>query len=107
MIALLYDVHGNLPALDAVLADARSAGATEWLVGGDVALFCAGWVKARRPAAVWLCVPLFLAAAFTRQTVAAGAAISISLDTVFIPPPLSHTIRGNRRSPLFDSRRRS
>lgn len=39
MIALLYDVHGNLPALDAVLADARSAGATGWLIGGDVALF--------------------------------------------------------------------
>ena len=39
MIALLYDVHGNLPALDAVLADARAAGATGWVVGGDVALF--------------------------------------------------------------------
>jgi diadenosine tetraphosphatase ApaH/serine/threonine PP2A family protein phosphatase len=37
MIALLYDVHGNLPALEAVLAD---AGAVEGhLVGGDVALF--------------------------------------------------------------------
>ena len=39
MIALLYDVHGNLPALDAVIADARAAGATGWVVGGDVALF--------------------------------------------------------------------
>ncbi len=39
MIALLYDVHGNLPALDAVLADARAVGATGWVVGGDVALF--------------------------------------------------------------------
>ena len=39
MIALLYDVHGNLPALDAVLADARDAGATGYVVGGDVALF--------------------------------------------------------------------
>ncbi len=39
MIALLYDVHGNLPALDAVLADAREAGAAGWVVGGDVALF--------------------------------------------------------------------
>ncbi|MDQ3740410.1 MAG: metallophosphoesterase, partial [Actinomycetota bacterium] len=39
MIALLYDVHGNAPALDAVIADARDAGATEWLIGGDVALF--------------------------------------------------------------------
>jgi diadenosine tetraphosphatase ApaH/serine/threonine PP2A family protein phosphatase len=39
MIALLYDVHGNLPALDAVLDDARAAGASGWVVGGDVALF--------------------------------------------------------------------
>ncbi len=37
MIALLYDVHGNLPALEAVLAD---AGAPDgWVIGGDVALF--------------------------------------------------------------------
>jgi predicted phosphodiesterase len=39
MIALLYDVHGNLPALEAVIADAEEAGATEWLVGGDIAMF--------------------------------------------------------------------
>ena len=39
MIALLYDVHGNLPALDAVLTDARAAGATGYVIGGDVALF--------------------------------------------------------------------
>ena len=39
MIALLYDVHGNLPALEAVIADAREQGATGWFVGGDVALF--------------------------------------------------------------------
>jgi len=38
MLTLLYDVHGNLPALDAVLADAGSE-ATSWLIGGDVALF--------------------------------------------------------------------
>jgi diadenosine tetraphosphatase ApaH/serine/threonine PP2A family protein phosphatase len=37
--ALLYDVHGNLPALEAVLADAKSAGAEEVLLGGDYALF--------------------------------------------------------------------
>jgi diadenosine tetraphosphatase ApaH/serine/threonine PP2A family protein phosphatase len=40
--ALLYDVHGNLPALEAVLADARAAGAQRWLLGGDYALF-GGW----------------------------------------------------------------
>ena len=39
MKALIYDVHGNLPALEAVLADAERAGATSFLIGGDVALF--------------------------------------------------------------------
>jgi diadenosine tetraphosphatase ApaH/serine/threonine PP2A family protein phosphatase len=38
-LALLYDVHGNLPALDAVLEDARAAGATRFVLGGDYALF--------------------------------------------------------------------
>ena len=38
-LALLYDMHGNLPALDAVLADAREAGATRFLLGGDYAMF--------------------------------------------------------------------
>jgi len=35
MLALLYDIHGNLPALDAVLQDAEAAGAAEYLLGGD------------------------------------------------------------------------
>lgn len=39
MLALLYDVHGNLPALEAVLADASAAGVDDYLIGGDVALF--------------------------------------------------------------------
>ena len=39
MLALLYDVHGNLGALEAVLDDARSEGADAWLLGGDYALF--------------------------------------------------------------------
>jgi diadenosine tetraphosphatase ApaH/serine/threonine PP2A family protein phosphatase len=38
-IALLYDVHGNLPALEAVLHDAEVAGATRYLLGGDYAAF--------------------------------------------------------------------
>jgi putative phosphoesterase len=37
--AVLYDVHGNLPALDAVLVDARDAGAETFVLGGDYALF--------------------------------------------------------------------
>ena len=35
-IAALYDIHGNLPALDAVLADAVRAGVDRVVVGGDV-----------------------------------------------------------------------
>jgi putative phosphoesterase len=36
---LLYDVHGNLPALEAVLADARETPVTRWVLGGDYASF--------------------------------------------------------------------
>jgi diadenosine tetraphosphatase ApaH/serine/threonine PP2A family protein phosphatase len=39
MLGLIYDVHGNLPALEAVLADAREAGAERFVLGGDYALF--------------------------------------------------------------------
>jgi predicted phosphodiesterase len=35
VLALLYDIHGSLPALDAVLADAEAAGADAYLLGGD------------------------------------------------------------------------
>jgi putative phosphoesterase len=36
-VAALYDVHGNLPALAAVLADVDALGADAIVVGGDVA----------------------------------------------------------------------
>jgi diadenosine tetraphosphatase ApaH/serine/threonine PP2A family protein phosphatase len=39
VIGLLYDVHGNLSALEAVLADAQAAEATRYVLGGDCALF--------------------------------------------------------------------
>ena len=35
-IAALYDIHGNLPALEAVLADVRAAEVARVVVGGDV-----------------------------------------------------------------------
>ena len=35
-IAALYDVHGNLPALEAVLADARCVAADLIVSGGDL-----------------------------------------------------------------------
>jgi predicted phosphodiesterase len=38
-LALLYDVHGNLPALEAVISDANAAGASRFILGGDYTLF--------------------------------------------------------------------
>jgi predicted phosphodiesterase len=38
-LGLLYDVHGNLPALEAVLDDAASADIDTFFLGGDYALF--------------------------------------------------------------------
>lgn len=35
-VAALYDIHGNLPALEAVLEEARQAGVDHLVVGGDV-----------------------------------------------------------------------
>jgi len=39
MLAIIYDIHGNLPALEAVLDDARTARAERFWLGGDYALF--------------------------------------------------------------------
>jgi predicted phosphodiesterase len=39
VLGVLYDIHGNLPALDAVLADADGEGAQRFILGGDYALF--------------------------------------------------------------------
>jgi predicted phosphodiesterase len=39
VLAVLYDIHGNLPALEAVLADAHECGAGRFLLGGDYAAF--------------------------------------------------------------------
>jgi predicted phosphodiesterase len=38
-VALLYDIHGNLPALEAVLDEAEAAEAATYLLGGDYATF--------------------------------------------------------------------
>jgi predicted phosphodiesterase len=37
VLATLYDIHGNLPALEAAIGHAQAAGATGWLLGGDYA----------------------------------------------------------------------
>jgi diadenosine tetraphosphatase ApaH/serine/threonine PP2A family protein phosphatase len=39
MLAILYDIHGNLPALEAVLDDAAGQGADRFQLGGDYAAF--------------------------------------------------------------------
>lgn len=38
-IALLYDIHGNLAALESVLEDADKAGVRSYVLGGDYAAF--------------------------------------------------------------------
>lgn len=71
-LALIYDVHGNLPALQAVLEDARREGADSFLLGGDYALF-GPWpdetVNALRelPAASWIRGNVDRWTAFPRQ----------------------------------------
>ena len=35
-VAAVYDIHGNLPALEAVLEDIRQANVDQIVVGGDV-----------------------------------------------------------------------
>jgi diadenosine tetraphosphatase ApaH/serine/threonine PP2A family protein phosphatase len=35
LLGILYDIHGNLDALEAVLADAEVVDADRWLLGGD------------------------------------------------------------------------
>ena len=39
MLGILYDVHANLLALEAVVTDARRKGVTRWVLGGDYAGF--------------------------------------------------------------------
>lgn len=56
---MLYDIHGNLPALEAVLEDAARAGAQRYLLGGDYALFGAWPVETLQrleelPGATWI-----------------------------------------------------
>ena len=38
-LAVLYDIHGNLEALEAVVAEAEAAGVDGYLLGGDYATF--------------------------------------------------------------------
>jgi predicted phosphodiesterase len=59
VLAILYDIHGNLPALEAAIADAEAAGARRWLLGGDFAAW-SPWPRETLerlrglPAATWI-----------------------------------------------------
>jgi len=59
LLAVLYDIHGNLGALEAVLADAEATGAERFLLGGDFTLFgawpCETLTRlSALPAATWV-----------------------------------------------------
>jgi hypothetical protein len=64
LLAVLYDIHGNLVALEEVLKDAEAAGADAYLLGGD---FGAG--------SPW---PLETIDAFARCRTARGSAVTAS-----------------------------
>ncbi len=58
-VGLLYDVHGNLTALEAVLADARDTPVSRWVLGGDYAAFGASPAEVvdrlqALPDAIWI-----------------------------------------------------
>lgn len=51
-VAALYDIHGNLPALDAVLDEVRRAGVDRIVVGGDVVPGPMSWEALERLRAI-------------------------------------------------------
>ena len=121
MLALLYDVHGNLPALDAVLADAATQGADAYLIGGDVALFGpwpeatvarlralapATWIRGNGER--WTADPAAAPAPVRGATHAAAAALGealvAELDALAESAPLAHGTRAWHASPVSDVR---
>jgi predicted phosphodiesterase len=134
MLAILYDIHGNLPALEAVLEDARRAGAKRYLLGGDYALFGAWpqqtlalleqldatWLRGNGerwsadPADAPLREPLRSALGFCRsvldgQRIAALAALPAQLrdgDTLYCHASPGSDVIGFEAQPTFDERQR-
>lgn len=121
MLALLYDVHGNLPALEAVLADADAEGAGAYLVGGDVALFGpwpeatvarlrelepATWIRGNGER--WTAHPQDAPEPVRGATAAArdalGAALVAELDALPTSAPLGADGRAWHGSPISDVR---
>ena len=121
MLALIYDVHGNLPALDAVLADAARQGADAYLIGGDVALFGpwpeatvarlrelapATWIRGNGER--WTADPAAAPERMRGGTHAAAAALGDALvaELGALPEsaPLAHGTRAWHASPVSDVR---
>ena len=121
MLALIYDVHGNLPALDAVLADAVAQGADDYLIGGDVALF-GPWPEAtvarlqELAPATWIrgngerwtadpgAAPEAVRGAPQATAAALGDALVAELDALPPSAPLPHGTRAWHASPVSDVR---
>ena len=121
MLALLYDIHGNVRALDAVLQDASAAGPREYLIGGDVALF-GPWPEAtvarlrELQPATWIRgngerwtahpqdAPEFLRGATAAAREALGDALVAELDALPESTPVGESARAWHGSPVSDVR---
>ncbi|MEY2516041.1 MAG: hypothetical protein QOJ89_3399 [bacterium] len=121
MLALIYDVHGNLPALEAVLSDMAAQGADAYLIGGDVALFGA-WPQdtvarlQELAPATWIrgngerwtadpgAAPEPVRGATHATRAALGDALVAELDGLPESAPLAHGTRAWHASPVSDVR---
>ena len=83
-VAALYDVHGNLPALEAVLADARCAEVDTIVSGGDLV---AGPLPARVPRA-----------ARSERRAGRGSCAETATASVAAPPTRRRSGAGARRA---------
>ena len=121
MLALIYDVHGNLPALEAVLDDAGVQGADAYLIGGDVALFGpwpeetvarlreltpATWIRGNgeRWTADPGAAPEPVRGAPHATAAALGAALVAELNALPVSAALGHGTRAWHASPVSDVR---
>jgi putative phosphoesterase len=87
-VAALYDVHGNLPALEAVLDEAERQDASLIVVGGDVAAGpspeeCVATLRALGERVVWI-------RGNADRELAAGTASSPAIE---VTPPVSDELR--------------
>ena len=120
-MALLYDVHGNLAALDATLDDAATQRADAYFVGGDVALF-GPWpeatverLRALAPA-TWIrgngerwtadpdSAPEPVRGATSAAREALGSELVAELDALAHSAPLDERTRAWHGSPVSDVR---